>query len=129
MNCGEVLASISSAGFKIGAVFAVHMTSEIAEEIFDVYSGVYSSHSKMMQQLCSGCSLAVMIVGSDGLDVVSEFREFVGPFQPEIARTLRPKTLRARFGVDDTHNAIHCTDLSEDGEMECRYFFEIISGL
>ena len=53
------------------------------------------------------------------------FRDLVGPMDPEIAKNLRPNTLRARFGIDRCLNAIHCTDLPEDGTLECEYFFSI----
>ena len=46
------------------------------------------------------------------------FRELSGPHDPEIARTLRKKTLRAKYGIDRVRNAIHCTDLPEDGVLE-----------
>lgn len=36
----------------------------------------------------------------------------------EIARHLRPRTIRARFGKDKIKNAVHCTDLPEDGILE-----------
>ena len=36
----------------------------------------------------------------------------------EIARKLRPNTLRAQFGKTKVQNAIHCTDLPEDGLLE-----------
>ena len=36
----------------------------------------------------------------------------------EIARKLRPHTLRAQFGKTKVQNAIHCTDLPEDGLLE-----------
>ncbi len=41
----------------------------------------------------------------------------------EIAKSLRPNTLRARFGVDRVKNGLHCTDLPEDGVNESMYFF------
>jgi len=44
---------------------------------------------------------------------------------PEIAKNLRPKTIRAKYGMDRVANAIHCTDLPEDGTLECEYFFSI----
>ena len=36
----------------------------------------------------------------------------------EIARHLRQGTLRALFGKDKIKNAVHCTDLPEDGLIE-----------
>lgn len=38
----------------------------------------------------------------------------------EIARHLRPETLRAIFGKTKMQNAVHCTDLPEDGLLEVR---------
>lgn len=30
----------------------------------------------------------------------------------------------AKFGFDRVKNAVHCTDLPEDGVLEVKYFFE-----
>ena len=58
-------------------------------------------------------------------NAVKSFRELCGPMDPEIAKNLRPNTIRARFGTDRIRNAIHCTDLPEDGVLESEYFFSI----
>ena len=65
--------------------------------------------------------------------MVERFREFAGPVSVEIARTLYPDSLRARFGASDASCAggeagacgLHVTDLPEDGVLECEYFFKI----
>jgi nucleoside-diphosphate kinase len=59
-------------------------------------------------------------------DAPKTFREFVGPSDPEVARRLRPRTLRALFGRTKAQNAVHCTDLPEDGLLEVEYFFKIL---
>lgn len=59
-------------------------------------------------------------------DPSGEFRSFVGPHDPEIARALRPQTLRALFGLDKVRNAVHVTDLPEDAPLELDYFFRLI---
>lgn len=38
----------------------------------------------------------------------------------EIARYLRPGTIRAHYGKNKIQNAVHCTDLPEDGLLEVR---------
>jgi nucleoside-diphosphate kinase len=63
---------------------------------------------------------------SGGGNIVQEFRQFCGPSDPELARHLRPDSIRAQFGVDKVKNAIHCTDLPDDGELEVEYFFKIL---
>ncbi|GLG96427.1 Nucleoside diphosphate kinase 7 [Gryllus bimaculatus] len=39
-------------------------------------------------------------------------------FAMEMARHLRPGSLRARFGVDRVQMGLHCSDLPEDGPLE-----------
>ena len=58
---------------------------------------------------------------------IADFRELVGPADVELATTLRPGSLRARFGKSRVLNGLHCTDLPEDGDLECNYFFANLS--
>lgn len=45
---------------------------------------------------------------------------------PEVARHLRPATLRAKYGLNKVQSAMHCTDLPEDCALETEYFFAIL---
>ena len=51
-------------------------------------------------------------------DAVKSFREVCGPHDPEIGKILRGNTIRSKFGIDRIRNAVHCTDLPEDGVLE-----------
>uniref|UniRef100_A0A7S3GT03 DM10 domain-containing protein n=1 Tax=Spumella elongata TaxID=89044 RepID=A0A7S3GT03_9STRA len=131
---GELLNAVTASGdFQIKAVFSIHMTLSMGEELFEVYRGLYHNYSAMLEHMCSTPVLAVLVTGTgsnaDYEDIVSSFREFVGPGDPALAKVLRPESLRARFGESVVKNSVHCTDLPEDGEMECRYFFETLSSL
>ena len=96
-----------------------------AGEFFEVYKGVVPEYNSMVDELTSGAFIAIEI-SSEGGNPVESLREFCGPADPEIARVLRPRSLRAQFGVNKVQNAIHCTDLPEDGELESNYFFNIL---
>ncbi len=88
----------------------------------------------MVKQLSSGMCIAMEIshpdsksVGDDDdSSVVSRLRDLVGPPDPELARSLRPGSLRARYGLKTEENAVHCTDLPEDGRLEVEYFFKVL---
>lgn len=47
----------------------------------------------------------------------------MGPSDPELAKQLRPNSLRAKFGLDKVRNGVHCTDLPEDGILEVSFVF------
>lgn len=77
----------------------------------------------MVDELCSGPCIALEVRAEDA---VPTFRAFAGPYDVEIGQHIRPSTLRAKFGHDRVRNAVHCTDLPEDGRLECEYFFHIL---
>lgn len=58
--------------------------------------------------------------------VVEKLRKFCGPHDPAEAKGMNPQSLRAQFGDDKVRNAVHCTDLEEDGLLECEYFFVLL---
>lgn len=95
-------------------------------EFYEVYKGVMPEYSHMVEDLTSGSFFALEVADRSGAQAVQALRELVGPADPEVARLLRPDTLRAHFGTDKVHNSIHCTDLPEDGQLEANYFFRIL---
>ena len=80
------------------------------------------SHSDMVDELCSGPMLALEI-GTG----VEEFRVHCGPVDVDIAKSLQPDTIRAKFGTNRIQNAVHCTDLKEDNLDELGYLFDILA--
>lgn len=121
---GKIISAITSKGFEISALQMYHLERANSEEFLEVYKGVVDEYKSMVEELCCGSCLA-MEIRSQG-DVPIAFRDFVGPPDPEIARHLRPGTLRAMFGNDKIKNSVHCTDLPEDGLLEVQYFFKVL---
>ncbi|XP_060933497.1 nucleoside diphosphate kinase 7 [Limanda limanda] len=122
---GKILNSISAAGFEISALQMFNVDRANAEEFYEIYKGVVTEYLSMVTQLCTG---PCMVLEIRGTDAPQTFREFCGPADPEIARHLRPATLRALYGKDKVKNGVHCTDLPEDGVLEVQYFFKILDG-
>ncbi|XP_064104955.1 nucleoside diphosphate kinase 7-like isoform X1 [Macrobrachium nipponense] len=125
-NLGGILRAITEGGFDITALQMFRMDKIQAEEFLEVYKGVVNEYPGMVQQLISGPSVALEIQSIHGAETPVKFREFVGPADPDVARELRPNSLRARFGEDKIKNALHCSDLPDDGSLEVEYFFKIL---
>lgn len=122
---GAILKTIADNGFSITAMKMVHLDRRQCEDFYEIYKGVVGEYLQMVTQLQSGSCLAIEVQGQDE-DVQPKFRVFCGPCDPHIAKILRPKTLRAAFGIDKVTNAVHCTDLREDTLLELEYFFKTL---
>jgi len=122
--CGEIIKSITEAGFEISAMKMIHLTKGQATEALEVYKGVLPYYAAMVEEMCVAPCLALELRKAGR--VVEDFRTLCGPLDVEMAKHLRPTSLRARFGKDSVKNAVHATDLEGDAEMEVRYWFELL---
>ncbi|KAL2919199.1 hypothetical protein HK105_201474 [Polyrhizophydium stewartii] len=106
---GKIISMIQDAGFAISDMELFHLDRSNGEDFLEVYKGVVPEYH---------------ITGDANVPIA--FREFTGPSDPELAKQVRPKSLRAKFGVDKVRNSLHCTDLPEDGPLESQFFFRIL---
>ncbi|CAH0766485.1 unnamed protein product [Diatraea saccharalis] len=124
---GAALEAIDNGGFEVTALNMFMVENINAAEFYEVYKGIVPEYKGMVEELASGPCVAMEIVAKDkSVTTAIEFRKLVGPSDPEIARLLRPHTLRAKLGSTKVQNAIHCSDLAEDGLLEVEYFFKIL---
>ena len=63
----------------------------VTEEFMDVYKGVLPEYLPIVESLSGGPVIALEIRQQNA---VASFRELCGPHDPEIARHLRPDTIR-----------------------------------
>jgi len=124
-HTGSILDEIVQSGFNISAIEMFYLDRQASEEFLEVYKTVVPEYNDMVVELCAGPLVAVEIKG-DVQSVVQDFRSLCGPNDPVIARHIRPNTLRALFGESKIKNAVHCTDLPQDGGLEAEYFFSIL---
>lgn len=143
-DSGKILLKLAQGGFDVSAIEMFALSRANAEELVEVYKGVVPSYGSMVDELVSSTCIAVAVFqnGSRG-SCVQPLRELIGPSDPELAKLLRPQTIRAEFGKvipflknnrvlrflplqDPVDNAVHCTDLEEDAQLEVEYFFKLL---
>jgi len=124
-HLGEIVGAITKQGFNVEALQMFTLGKDAAASFFDVYKGVLPTYAQTIAHVTEGPSVFLKLSG--GPDVVRDFREACGPSEVELAKVLRPQSLRALFGSDSVRNAVHCTDLPEDGALEVGYFQHLLS--
>ena len=114
--------AIRDAGFEISAMQMFNMDQVNVEEFYEIYKRVVSEYNEMVTEMYSGPCVAVEIQQNNP---TKTFQEFCGPADPEIAWHLCPGTLRAIFCKTKIQNAVHRTDLPDNGLLQFQYFFKI----
>ncbi|KOC65507.1 Nucleoside diphosphate kinase 7 [Habropoda laboriosa] len=118
---GDIIDDIQNAGYSVTAVQQFYVNAFDAEEFLEVYKGVLPDYAAMVGELQSGPCIVMEIKHKDEkYNVQGEFRKLCGPMDPDIARQVRRDTLRAKYGKTKVQNAIHCSDLPEDGSLEVK---------
>eukprot|EP01059_Diplonema_ambulator_P037088 TRINITY_DN9626_c0_g1_i2.p1 TRINITY_DN9626_c0_g1~~TRINITY_DN9626_c0_g1_i2.p1 ORF type:complete len:342 (+),score=57.96 TRINITY_DN9626_c0_g1_i2:252-1277(+) len=120
---GRIIQDIVDEGFEITALKKLSLDKADAVDFLEVYKGVISEYSALTEHLSSGPCWVLEITAEDP---VQSFRELCGPHDPDIGKVLRPNSLRAKYGETRVKNAIHCTDLPEDGVLESDFFFNLL---
>ena len=133
---GAILQRVLDEGFEIGAMQFYFLSKPDATDFLEVYKGVVPEYQQLVDELSSGISFAFEVFipmqpsnkeeQEMETNVVDPFRDLCGPADPELAKMIRPKTIRAEFGVDKVRNAVHCTDLAIDGVPEVEFFFSLL---
>lgn len=129
---GKIFDSILSAGYIITDLSTFSLNRYDAETFLEIYKGVLPEYKNMIEEFSAGTSIAIELRHpkynhETSPSIVSAFRNLCGPYDFELAKTLKPDTLRAKFGSKESKCVIHCTDLEEDAVLESQFFFKILS--
>ena len=82
---------ILDAGLEISAMELFNLSRPVVEEFFDVYKGVLPEYLPLIEHMSNGPMVALEVRQED---VVNKLRELCGPHDPEIAKHLRPNSIR-----------------------------------
>jgi len=93
---GEIIQRIQREGFEISAIQMFTVDQANACDFFEVYKNVVPEYQGMVEALILGPCIAMNIRAPQ--NALESFRAVCGPSDPELARILRPTTLRALYG-------------------------------
>lgn len=124
---GRIVDQVLGSGFRVLGLKMVQLTRPNAQEFLEVYRGVVPECMDWVEELSAGKCVALQLVHkSKPESTVLAVRELCGAHDPEIAGHLHGSSLRALYGESKVKNAVHCTDLPEDGPLEVDYFFQLL---
>lgn len=125
---GRIVDQVLGSGFEVCNAYMTQLTRPNAGEFLEVYKGVVPECTDWVEELVSGKVVALQVRFTQAPEsTVLALRELCGAHDPEIAQHLHPQSLRALYGESKVKNAVHCTDLPEDGPLEVDYFFKILA--
>ncbi|XP_038604083.1 thioredoxin domain-containing protein 6 [Tachyglossus aculeatus] len=119
----EIITKIQEAGFAILANEERIMTESEAKEFYR-HKAKEETFGKLVEFMSSGpCRLLIISRPGCDEDVVTAWRDFIGPSEIEIAKREHPGSLRAQYGTEMPFNAVHGSENQEWAERELAYFF------
>eukprot|EP00043_Microstomoeca_roanoka_P012683 m.123076 g.123076 ORF g.123076 m.123076 type:complete len:200 (+) comp15561_c2_seq3:433-1032(+) len=115
----EILDDIVAHGFTIVRKRRVSITPEQANEFYAEHFGK-EFFPRLIGFMSSGPIVVLVLAKADA---ITAWRELLGPTNPEKAREMAPHSLRAKYGTDNTQNALHGSDSLLSSMREIKFFF------
>ncbi|KNC98195.1 uncharacterized protein SPPG_06597 [Spizellomyces punctatus DAOM BR117] len=115
----EIVEKIKLAGFAIVAEKEVEMAREMAEEFYKEHHGK-PFYDELVAWM-SSTPIYAMVLEND--TAITAWRELAGPTNSIKAKEIAPESIRALYGTDGSHNAVHGSDSPGSAEREIRIIF------
>ncbi|RVE58085.1 hypothetical protein OJAV_G00205730 [Oryzias javanicus] len=119
----EIIMKIQESGFEILA-HKKHTLTEAEARKFYQHKAEEPCFQDLVQFMSSGHCHVLVLSHTDGsVDALSAWLEFMGPTDVNEARRVKPESLRAHYGTDTLHNAVHGSEDSNRASRELAFFF------
>lgn len=113
---GEIMKRIDDASLKVVGMKMQWLDKAGAEGFYAVHTDK-PFFSSLCEFMTSGPSIAIVLEGDNA---ITTWRGVMGVTDPEKAEE---GTIRADFGTDIQHNAVHGSDAPDTAKFEVGYFF------
>ncbi|KEO73384.1 nucleoside-diphosphate kinase [Anditalea andensis] len=115
-NAGAILKMIEEAGFKIVALKATKLSSDLAGKFYEVHKE-RPFYNDLVSYMSSGPIIAAILEKDNA---VEDFRKLIGATNPADAAE---GTIRKIFAKSIEANAVHGSDSDENAAIEGSFFF------
>jgi nucleoside-diphosphate kinase len=116
----QIIERIKNSGMSVEWA-QIRISADQARELYKQHEDKHF-YGEVCQEMTSGDVLILKIGGGD--NIVAEYRELMGPTDPEKAKEVSQDSIRAQFGVDMGNNAVHGSDSNESAARELQIFGE-----
>jgi nucleoside-diphosphate kinase len=113
---GEIISIYEKKGFSISALKIVKPTKEMAEEHYAEHKGK-PFYEPLVNFITKGEVCAVVMEGENIIDAVRKLNGATDPLNAE------PGTIRGRYALSKSENAVHASDSTESAEKEIKIWF------
>jgi len=114
--CGQVIARIEKAGFRILGMKMVRLTEQTAGAFYAVHRE-RAFYKELVTFMSSGNCVPLAL---EKENAVADFRKLIGATDPKEADA---GTIRKDFASSKGENIIHGSDSAENGRIEVGFFF------
>ena len=113
---GEIISIYEKKGFHISALKIVKPTKEMAEEHYAEHKGK-PFYERLVNFITKGEVCALVIEGENIIEAVRKINGATDPLDAE------PGTIRGRYALSKSENAVHASDSNESAEREIKIWF------
>jgi len=113
---GEIISIYEKKGFHISALKIVKPTKKMAEEHYAEHKGK-PFYENLVNFITKGEVCAMVIEGENVIEAVRKINGATDPLNAE------PGTIRGRYALSKSENAVHASDSIESAEREIKIWF------
>nr|XP_038030027.1 thioredoxin domain-containing protein 3 [Anas platyrhynchos] len=113
----DIMQKVKDAGFTISKIKEKALTREMATQFYKDHEGK-PFFEELVARMTEGPSVVMVLTKENA---VQEWRQLMGPTDPEVAKESSPESIRALFAQDILSNAVHGSSTREHAleSIEC----------
>ncbi|XP_074841587.1 thioredoxin domain-containing protein 3 [Carettochelys insculpta] len=115
----DIMQKVTNAGFIVSQMKETTFTREMATQFYKAHEGK-PFFDQLVDYMSEGLSM-VMILTKE--NAVEEWRQLMGPTDPDTAKESSPDSIRAQFAQDILRNAVHGSSNKEHALKSIEYVF------